>query len=208
MDIVSPQIEAYLDELLPSEDPVLRDMEREGRERRFPIVGPQVGRLLFQIARLSQAKRIFEMGSGFGYSAYWFLKAMPPDGRVTLTDASPENLDRARKYFEQAGFSQRADLQVGDALEIIESCPGPFDIIFNDIDKEQYPQAFQKAMPRLRRGGVLITDNVLWFGSVLTDSDEPDVRGVREYNRLIAGGRGFFSAVLPIRDGLGLTVKL
>lgn len=207
MDIVDPEIEAYIDHLLPSLDDILKEMEREGEKRRFPIVGPQVGRLLCQMAWLTGARRIFEMGSGFGYSAYWFLKGMPPEGRVILTDDSEENLNRARGYFREAGFSDRVSMEVGDALEVIEKYPGPFDIVFNDIDKERYPQAFEKALPRIRKGGLLISDNVLWFGSILSASREPDVQGIREYNRLIAETKEVFTSIIPIRDGVSISIK-
>jgi len=207
MDIVDPEIEAYIDHLLPSQDDILKEMEREGEKRRFPIVGPQVGRLLCQMAWLTGARRIFEMGSGFGYSAYWFLKGMPPEGRVILTDDSEENLNRARDYFKKAGLLDRVTLEHGDALEVIEKYPGPFDIVFNDIDKERYPQAFEKALPRIRKGGLLISDNVLWFGSILSASREPDVQGIREYNRLIAETKEVFTSIIPIRDGVSISIK-
>jgi len=207
MDIVAPEIEAYLSRLFPSEDNILQEMEREGEERRFPIVGPQVGRLLCLLARISGATRVFEMGSGSGYSAYWFLKGMSPEGRIILTDDSREKLDRARDYFKRAGFLERVIIEEGDALELIDRYPGPFDIIFNDIDKEQYPQAFEKAVPRLRPGGLLISDNALWFGSILADSHEADVQGIRRYNRLISESDGLFSMIIPIRDGLSISMK-
>ena len=205
---MDPKIEEYLDRLLAPGDRVLKEMEREGKERRFPIVGPQVGRLLCLMARMTGAMQIFEMGSGFGYSAYWFLKGMPPGGRVILTDDSEENLNQARRYFSQAGLSDRVRMEVGDALELIEQYPGPFDIIFNDIDKEQYPRAFEKALSRIRKGGLLISDNVLWFGSILTDSREPDVQGIRAYNKLIMGTKEVFTTIIPIRDGVSITIKL
>jgi len=207
MDIVAPEIESYLDHLLPSEDEILGEMEREGKKRRFPIVGSQVGRLLCQMAQLTGARRIFEMGSGFGYSAYWFLKGMSTGGQVILTDDSKENLGRAKDYFKRAGLLDQVTLEEGDALEVINRYPGPFDIIFNDIDKEQYPQAFKKALPRVRSGGLLISDNVLWFGRILTDSRDLDVEGIRIYNRLISETPEVFSAIIPIRDGLSISIK-
>jgi predicted O-methyltransferase YrrM len=207
MGIVAPEIEAYLDELLPPVDEILKEMEREGEKRRFPIVGPQVGRLLYQMARILGARRIFEMGSGFGYSAYWFLKGMPAGGQVVLTDDSKENLEQARHFLKKAGFLGQVILEEGDALQVIDRYPGPFDIIFNDIDKEQYPEAFKKALPRLRSGGLLISDNVLWFGRILTDSQDPDVEGIRTYNRLVSESQDVFSAIIPIRDGLSISIK-
>ncbi len=207
MNIVDPEIEGYIDHLLPSQEDILKEMEREGEKRRFPIVGPQVGRLLCQMAWLTRAARIFEMGSGYGYSAYWFLKGMPPPGRIILTDDSQENLDRARDYLKKADLLNRVTFEHGDALEVIEKYPGPFDIIFNDIDKERYPEAFKKALPRIRSGGLLISDNVLWFGRILTDSRDPDVEGIRTYNRLVTQTKGLFTAIIPVRDGLSISIK-
>ncbi len=207
MNIVDPEIESYIDHLLPSQDDILKEMEQEGEKRRFPIVGPQVGRLLYQMARLTRAARIFEMGSGYGYSAYWFLKGMPASSRIILTDDSRENLDQARDYLKKAGLLDRVTLEYGDALDLIEKYPGPFDIIFNDIDKERYPEAFKKALPRIRSGGLLISDNVLWFGRVLTDSRDSDVEGIRTYNRLITQTKGLFTAIIPIRDGVSISIK-
>jgi len=207
MNIVDPEIAAYIDHLLPSQDDILKEMEREGEKRQFPIVGPQVGRLLCQMAWLTRAARIFEMGSGYGYSAYWFLKGMPPNGRVILTDDSRENLDRARDYLKKADLLNRVTFEHGDALEVIEKYPGPFDIIFNDIDKERYPEAFKKALPRIRSGGLLISDNVLWFGRVLTNSRDPDVEGIRIYNRLVTQTKGLFTTMIPVRDGLSISIK-
>jgi predicted O-methyltransferase YrrM len=207
MDIVNSQIEDYIDDLLPSQDDILKEMEREGEKRSFPIVGPQVGRLLCQMARLTKAAHIFEMGSGYGYSAYWFLKGMPSGGRIILTDDSQENLERARDYLKKTDLLDRVTLEHGDALEVVEKYPGPFDIIFNDIDKERYPEAFKKALPRVRSGGLLISDNVLWFGRVLTDSREPDVEGIRTYNRLVTQTKELFTAIIPVRDGLSISIK-
>ncbi|MCI0527456.1 MAG: O-methyltransferase [Nitrospira sp.] len=207
MNIVDPEIESYINHLLPSQDDILKEMEQEGEKRRFPIVGPQVGRLLYQMARLTRAARIFEMGSGYGYSAYWFLKGMPANSRIILTDDSRENLDQARDYLKKAGLLDRVTLEYGDALDLIEKYPGPFDIIFNDIDKERYPEAFKKALPRIRSGGLLISDNVLWFGRVLTDSRDPDVEGIRTYNRLITQTKGLFTEIIPIRDGVSISIK-
>jgi len=207
VNIVDPEIESYIDHLLPSQDDILKEMEQEGEKRRFPIVGPQVGRLLYQMARLTRAARIFEMGSGYGYSAYWFLKGMPASSRIILTDDSRENLDQARDYLKKAGLLDRVTLEYGDALDLIEKYPGPFDIIFNDIDKERYPEAFKKALPRIRSGGLLISDNVLWFGRVLTDSRDSDVEGIRTYNRLITQTKGLFTAIIPIRDGVSISIK-
>lgn len=208
MDIVNPAIENYLHDLDPVRDPILLDMQAYAAPRNFPIVGPLVGRVLQQLALISGAQRIFEMGSGFGYSAYWFAQALGPQGRVYCTDGSAENARRAQDYFARAGLSAKLHFEVGDALAIIDQVPGEFDIIFNDIDKEYYPRAFHQAWPRLRRGGLLITDNVLWHGSVVTQDDRPSTAGVREFTRLIFNSPQLVSSILPLRDGVSVSVKM
>lgn len=208
MDIVNPAIEQYMLNLDPVTDPILRDMQDYAAPRNFPIVGPLVGRVLYQLALISGARRIFEMGSGFGYSAYWFAQALGPNGEIICTDGSADNARRAMSSFENAGLAAKIRFEVGNALDIIDRVPGEFDIIFNDIDKEYYPEAFRKALPRLRRGGLMITDNVLWSGSVVVEDNRPSTAGVREYNRLIFSNPQVRSSILPIRDGVALSVKI
>ena len=152
MEIINSDIDNYLRSLIPQRDPVLEEMERIGKEKGFPIIGPLVGRLLCQLALLTQARRIFELGSGFGYSAVWFSKGIQPGGRIICTDGSNENSRQAVEFFERAGIGDLVEYRVGDALSLLELEPGPFDIILNDIDKHEYPEAFNKALPRLRKG--------------------------------------------------------
>jgi predicted O-methyltransferase YrrM len=206
--IVNPDIEEYLKNLIPVEDDVLKEMEKLGDERGFPIIGPIVGRLLYQIAIMIGAKRVFEMGSGFGYSAYWFAKAVGDGGEVVFTEISQRNAQLARDFFRSGGIDRIVQIHVGDALGVLEETDGEFDIIFNDIDKEYYPLVVDRAYKRLRRGGLFITDNVLWFGRVLTDDLSPSTKGVKEFTRLLFSEKGFFTTIIPIRDGVSLSVKL
>ncbi|SRR5579884_221493 len=206
--IVNPDIEEYLKNLTPVEDGVLKEMEKLGDERGFPIIGPIVGRLLYQIAIMIGAKRVFEMGSGFGYSAYWFAKAVGDGGEVVFTEISQRNAQLARDFFRSGGIDKIVQIHVGDALGVLEETDGEFDIIFNDIDKEYYPLVVDRAYKRLRRGGLFITDNVLWFGRVLTDDLSPSTKGVKEFTRLLFSEKGFLTTIIPIRDGVSLSVKL
>jgi len=207
MDIVNPDIEQYLAGLFPSTDPVLKEMERLAEREEFPIVGPLVGRLLALMARLVNGRRVFEFGSGFGYSAWWFLQGMDGKGAVVLTDDEEENAKLARDYFTRAGLNDRAEIHVGDAFEIIDRQPGPFDIILVDCEKARYPLAFEKALPKLRMGGLLIGDNVLWFGKVLTRSEEPSTAGIRQFTRLITTDDRLTTTILPLRDGVSISMK-
>jgi predicted O-methyltransferase YrrM len=206
--IVNPQIEEYLKSLSPADDTILREMEELGKERGFPIVGPLVGRLLLQLALAIGAERIFEMGSGFGYSAYWFAQALGDGGTLFFTEFSDENARLALDFFKRGKIESRIKIQVGDSLSILDRTPGQFDLIFNDIDKENYPSVVDKAFKRLRKGGLLITDNVLWSGRVLRDDDSSSTKGIKEFTRLLLSEKGFLTTIIPIRDGISISLKL
>ena len=222
LDVLHPSIDEYLLDIIPDRDEVLTEMEAYARERRFPIVGPLVGRVLHQLVLLTNPTRIFEMGSGFGYSAYWMAKALrQPDARIICTDGSQENADRAAGYLARGGIADRIDYRVGNALELINATEGEFDIIYNDIDKDGYPDAFRKAIPRLRSGGLFITDNMLWLGRVVTYDTNVDVQGldeeeewvnkttvgVKELTRLLYSSPDVFTTIIPLRDGVSVAVK-
>jgi predicted O-methyltransferase YrrM len=192
-----------LHELANPEDPVLREMEVLAAKESFPIVGPQVGRLLHLLARMIRAKRVIELGSGFGYSAYWFARAVGPDGRVVLTEGSEERAAQAAEFLERGGMADRVRIVGGDALEIIEGAGSGFDIVFNDIDKEDYPRVLDKAAAALRPEGLLISDNMLWFGTVLeAKPSEASTDGIKELTRLLYASSEFETVLIPLRDGV------
>lgn len=207
MDLIHPDVDRYLHELANPDDPVLREMEVLAAEKCFPIVGPQVGRLLSLLARAITARRVLELGSGFGYSAYWFARAVGPEGLVVLTETSEELAARAAEFLERGRLLDRVRIEIGDGLETIERLGGVWDIVFNDVDKEQYPLVPERAAAVLRPGGLLISDNMLWFGSVLdADSREASTRGIQRMTRMLFESDDFETALLPIRDGV--TVSL
>jgi caffeoyl-CoA O-methyltransferase len=208
MDIINSDIDNYLQSLIPSRDAVLQEMERIGKEKGFPIIGPLVGRLLCQLAQLTQAQKIFELGSGYGYSAVWFSKGVRPGGKIICTDGSNENARMAARFFEQANITSLVDYRIGDALTLLNQEPGPFDIILNDIDKHEYPAAFTKAIPKLRRGGLLITDNVLWHGRVVSGDKEPSTQGILKFNQMAYHSPEVFTTIIPLRDGVAVSMKL
>lgn len=208
MEIVNSDIEKYLTEIIPERDPVLTDMEEFATRREFPIVGPLVGRLLYILATSMKAKRVLELGSGYGYSAYWFAKAVGKDGKVICTDGSEENRNRAMEYFKRGKILERVEFHVGDALKLIDAFEGEFDIIFNDIDKAQYPKAFRKIHPKLRKGGLLISDNVLWSGRILDKKPDTATAGIVTFNRMLYASKDFFTSIIPLRDGVSVSVKL
>ncbi len=207
LQIVHPAIEEYLKGLAPDQDLVLKEVEALAESRRFPIVGPLVGRLLALLALAVGARRVLELGSGYGYSAYWFARALPPDGEIICTEYSADNARLAREFLSRGKVKPRITYEVGDALELVDRLPGPFDLIFMDIDKALYPKAFPKLLPRLRSGGLLVTDNMLWNGAVLRPAEDDATRGVQAYTRLLYGSDDLFTILLPLRDGVSVSLK-
>lgn len=206
--IVSADVEKYMDSLLPERDPVLREMERQAKQRDIPIVGPAVARLLYQYARIIGAKKVFELGSAIGYSTLWWARAVGEGGEVFYSDGDKKKAEEARGYFEKAGVADRIRIQVGDALELLSEQKQEFDIIFNDVDKEDYPRVLHLVTSRLRPGGLFITDNVLWSGRVAqSDAKEASTRAIQEFNQRLYAMQDFFTTVVPIRDGVAIAVK-
>ncbi len=206
--ITNPAVEEYLYGLTPPRDAVLAEMEQLAAERRIPIVGPLVGRVFFQLAQITGAKTVFEMGSAIGYSTIWWARGMGPSGRVIYTDGDRRNAEQARKFFESAGVLNQVDIRVGDALEILSEQKSQFDIIFNDVDKDDYPRVFRVAVPRLRNGGLFVSDNVLWHGDVADPAHtDSQTKSIREFNQLLLKSGNLNTTILPLRDGIAVAVK-
>jgi len=205
--ITTEPVEQYLYSLLPARDEVLTQMETEADKRDIPIVGPLVGRLLYQLALIHKAKTVFELGSAIGYSTIWWARAVGEDGKITYTDGDSKNADEARGYFERAGVANRITVKVGDALEILSEQKQELDIIFCDVDKEDYPRAFRLAVPRLKKGGLLIADNVLWSGKVAGKDPDASTKAILEFNRLLYSTPNLLTTILPIRDCIAVAVK-
>jgi len=206
--ITDAKVDEYMLSILPPRDSVMQEMEAEAAKRDIPIVGPAVGRVLFQYARLINAKKVFELGSAIGYSTLWFARAVGEDGEVFYTDSDPKNADEASGYFRRAGVAERIHIGVGDALEQLALRQREFDIIFNDVDKEYYPRVLDMAANHLRRGGLFITDNVLWSGQVAdVNATDKDTRAIQEFNQRLYGMKDFFTTISPLRDGLAVAMK-
>lgn len=205
--ITVPEVEDYLYSLLPPRDQVLAEMEAEATRDNIPIIGPAVARVLYQWAVLSGAKRVFELGSAIGYSTIWWARAVGERGRVIYTDGDSKKAEKARRYFERAGVSKQITVRVGDALELLSEEKEPYDIIFNDVDKEDYPRVVRLALPRLKSGGLFITDNVLWSGKISRPNPDAETKAILEFNRLIYDSNELFTTILPIRDGISLCLK-
>ena len=217
VNITDERVENYLYAMLPPREPVLQEIERQAKERDIPIVGPAVGRLFYQYAKLIHAKTVFEMGSAIGYSTIWWAKAVGEGGKVHYTDGSRKNADEARRYFDQADVADRIEVHIGDALELLSERKEQFDILFCDVDKHDYPRVFNMAAPRVRKGGLFVTDNTLWSGRVAYAAGNPDVAkpepdkytdGVVELNRRLYSSQDWYTTIVPLRDGVAVALKL
>jgi caffeoyl-CoA O-methyltransferase len=206
--ITNEAVDFYLYDITPARDPVLTEMERQAKERDIPIVGPVVGRVLFQYAQAIGAKSVFELGSAIGYSTIWWARAVGEGGRVIYTDGDRKNAEEARRYFQEAGVLERIEIRVGDALELLSEERSEYDVIFNDVDKEDYPRVLRLVPPRLRRGGLFITDNVLWRGQVAQEvKDDERASVIAEFNRQLYMSKDFFTTILPLRDGVSVATR-
>lgn len=215
MDIVHPAIERYMRELTASDDePVLLEMEQLAADEGFPIVGRLCGRWLEVLARSISARRIFEMGSGFGYSAYWFSRATGPDGEIHLTDMDPANEERALGFLGRAGLDGPIEYHVSDAFEAFAATEGEFDIVYVDIDKGDYLRAWETGRERVRVGGYYICDNMLWSGRVTDEPPEGEddrpawTAAIDATNRAIASDTRFRATINPTRDGVVAALRI
>jgi predicted O-methyltransferase YrrM len=208
MEFVNHNVVDYLNDIIPERDAVLTEMEELAAKRDFPIIGPLVGRLLYIIVKATRAARVLELGSGFGYSAYWFAKAMGKEGKVICTEDKPENEELAQQLFKRGRIADRIEFRVGDALKLIDKIEGEFDIIFFDIEKSVYPKALKKALPRLRKGGLLIADNVLWKGRIFDKRPDAATAGVLTFNRMLYSSKDLLTSIVPLRDGISISLKL
>lgn len=214
MDILHPAVTRYLDKLAAIDDePVLLEMEKLAEEKGFPIVGRLCGQYLEMIARSIGAKRIFELGSGYGYSAYWFSRATGPEAEINLTDTDPDNEKLALDFLQRAGLDKPIHFHVRDALEALAETEGDFDIVYCDIDKAGYPDAWEAAKQKVRVGGYYMCDNMLWFGRVTDESDvdEPQegaTEAIKRTNEMIANDANWRSIINPTRDGVVTALRI
>ena len=200
-------IDDYLYSMLPKRDEVLAEMEDYATEHNIPIVGPAVARVLQQLALTINARNVFELGSAIGYSTIWWAQAVGERGKVVYTDGDSKNAERARGYFARSGVSRQIVVRTGDALELLSEEKQEFDIIFNDVDKDDYPRVLRLIAPRLRKGGLFITDNVLWSGRVAKKNPDARTKAILEFNRKLYGAKEFYTTLLPLRDGLAVALK-
>lgn len=190
------------------DEPVLLEMEGLAEEKGFPIVGRLCGVTLELVARSIGARRIFELGSGFGYSAYWYARATGPEGEIHLTDADPANAEQAQGFLERTGVWDRITYHVGDALESFSRVAGLFDIVYCDAFKEGYPELWRAGRERVRVGGLWVCDNTLWSGRVVDDDQDERTRAIVEHNELVSNDPDYISTIVPLRDGLMVALRV
>jgi predicted O-methyltransferase YrrM len=209
MQIVDPRFEGYMRARLDRfDEPVLVEMESEAAERGFPIVGRNVGVTLEILARGIGARRIVELGSGFGYSGYWHARAVGAAGELHLTDGDPGNAREAEAYLTRAGLWAPVTFHVGDAVRSFGSLEGDFDIVFCDIDKHGYPDAWRAARERIRPGGLYVCDNVLGYGQGNVVEGGGAAEAIREHNAMIAADDRYLSTIVPTREGVMVALRL
>ncbi|HEV2305536.1 MAG TPA: O-methyltransferase [Candidatus Acidoferrales bacterium] len=207
-EITNEAVEKYIYGILPARDAVVAEMEKQATAEDIPIIGPAVARMLYLLAQISGAKRIFEMGSAIGYSTIWLARAAGPKAEIYYTDGDPKNAKRAKEFFKRAGVERRIRVMTGDALDLLDRVRGNFDMIFIDVNKEQYPAALKKALPRLKRGCLLVTDNTLWSGRVTREADSDATHGVQQFNKAVYASKELFPVMIPLRDGVTVCRKL
>jgi len=208
---LTDQLRDYLDSLVPLRPPELQFMEQYARDTDFPIIGPASGHMCYQLARTIGARRIFELGSGYGYSTAWFARAVHENGGGIVHHVVwDEDLSaRARKHLHVLGYDAIVQYHVGEAVATLAETEGPFDLIFNDIDKHGYPTSLAEITKKLRVGGILIIDNMLWHGRIFDAADlAEDTEGVREVTQMLTTDPAWISSLVPIRDGLIVATKV
>jgi caffeoyl-CoA O-methyltransferase len=208
--LIDPRVHAYLDSLVPPRPPEMEAMEAHAAETDFPIIGPAAGYFCYLTARMTGARSVFELGSGFGYSTAWFARAVTENGGGTVNHVVWDEAlsTRARGHLDALGYSAAVRYHVGEAVAALRAAEGPFDLIFNDIDKEGYPDSLPVIAEKLRPGGVLIIDNMLWSGRIF-DADDTSgaTEGVREFTRRITADPQWTVSLVPIRDGLIVALR-
>ncbi len=203
LDLAS--LTTWLDGLVPPRAPELAAMEALASRSDFPIIGPACGQICYLLARLAGARSVFELGSGFGYSTAWFARAVAENGggRVYHTVRDQSLSDQARRHLAALGYGGLIHYRVGESVAALREADGPFDLVFLDIDKAGYPDALPVIRGRLRPGGLLLADNLIWSGRVFDPEDaSEETAAIREFTRLVTHDPAWAAAVLPIRDGL------
>jgi len=203
-------VQDYLATLVPPREPEMQVMEKHAEKNDFPIIGPACGYYCYQLARMLNARSIFELGSGYGYSTAWFAKAVKENGGgvVHHTVWDDELSKQAKDHLSKLGSADVVQFHNAEAVATLRQTPGPFDIIFNDIDKDGYPDSLPVIKEKLRSGGILIIDNMIWHGQILDPNDhEKSTEAIRRFTRDITTDSDWIVSLAPMRDGMIVAYK-
>ncbi len=204
------KVQDYITSLVPPREPEMQEMEKYAEKHGFPIIGPACGYYCYQLARMLNAKSVFELGSGYGYSTAWFAKAVKENGGgvVHHTVWDEELSKRAQGHLSRMGFDDLVQFHNAEAVETLRQTDGTFDIIFNDIDKEGYPDSLPVIKAKLRQGGILIIDNMLWSGRPFDPKNhEKSTEAIRRFTRDITTDSDWIVSLIPMRDGMIVAYK-
>jgi predicted O-methyltransferase YrrM len=210
MDLYADALPPYAESLVPPRPPELLAMEDYAREHDFPIIGPACGHLCYQLARMTAATRIFELGSGYGYSTAFFARAVQENGGGVVHHVvwDADLSQRARRHLDRLGLGDVVQYQVGEAIDALRAHQGTLDIVFDDIEKQTYPASLAVIEEKLRPGGLLIVDNMLWRGRIFDPGDRtPQTEGIREMTRRLTQSAGWISSLVPLRDGMIVALR-
>jgi predicted O-methyltransferase YrrM len=208
VSITYDYIDDYLYRIAAPRDQLLEKMEEYADSHAVPIIGPLVGRLLYNLAKASQSKKILEIGTAIGYSGIWLARAVVHlKGSVTTIDLDPERVKIAKKNISEAGLERTLKLIEGNALKVLPTLKEEFDMIFLDSDKDIYPDAFKISVPMLRKGGLFVADNALWGGDVAKGGKSKDTQSMIKFNRLVSESSGMSTVIVPLRDGVLVSLK-
>ncbi len=221
VDVLKDEIARFVRAAGPDPDETVREMDEYAAAEGFPNVGPEVGGVLELLTRMTSARRVFEFGSGYGYSAYWFAKGLPDDGTVVLTEVDEDELEMARGYMTAGGFDDVARYELGDALETVDQYDGPFDVVLLDHQKHRYPEAFEAVKSKVPAGGVIVADNAMTAGSIqfekllegveagrLPDDVNEDTRGIATYLEAVRADPAFETVILPLGEGIAVSYRM
>lgn len=209
-NLYTPELLPYLDSLVPPRPEEMQKMEAYAKEHRFPIIGPASGYLCYQIARMGNAKKIFELGSGYGYSTAWFAKAVVENGGGVVQHVvwDKKLSQMAKEHLSVLGYENVVNYTIGEAVQSLRDSGDTYDLIFSDIDKEGYPDSLPVIEEKLRSGGILILDNLLWSGKIFDERDRStSTLAIKEFTQKITKSDAWIASIIPIRDGLLLAYK-
>ncbi|MFD1512223.1 O-methyltransferase [Halomarina rubra] len=217
-DVVPERVERFARLVGPRGDAVVAEMDAYAEKTGFPTVGPAVGGWLQVLARMVDAERVFEFGSGFGYSAYWFAGAIPEDGEIVCCEFDAENCERAREYLARGGYDDRTVVEQGDAFDTLERYDGTFDVVLVDNEKERYAEAFEAVREQVAPGGVVVADNAMTAGPIEFDAlvelvagedveTTEATRGIAEYLEAVREDDEFETALIPVGEGIAVSYR-